>query len=138
MIRAAVTIGNFDALIKASEAIDQPAQIGREAAASVDMVESLYVQGFEREEAPDGSKWAPPKHDYGHPLMRDMRDLQNGAQVSAEPDGVRIVVDVEYAHYHQDGTDKMDARKIVPDGALGERWDRQIGLARLGVPPVLP
>lgn len=138
MIRAYVTIGNFDALIKASEAIDQSTQIGREAAASVDMVESLYVQGFEREEAPDGSKWAPPKHDYGHPLMRDTRDLQNGAVVTPEADGVRIVVDVEYAHYHQDGTDKMDARKIVPDGTLGERWDRQIGLARQSVPPVLP
>ena len=33
MIRAEVTTGNFDALIAASEAIDQPAQIGREAAA---------------------------------------------------------------------------------------------------------
>ena len=138
MIRAEVTTGNFDALIAASEAIDQPAQIGREAAASVDMVESLYVQGFEREEAPDGSKWAPPKHDYGHPLMRDTRDLQNGAVVTAEPDGVRIEVDVEYAHHHQDGTDKMDARKIVPEGVLGERWERQIGLARMSVPPVLP
>lgn len=138
MIRAEVDFGGLDALIEASEAVDSPAQLRREAAASVDMIESLYVQGFEREEAPDGSKWAPPKHDYGHPLMRDTRDLQNGAVVSPEGNGVRITVDVPYAHYHQDGTDNMDARKIVPDGPLGERWERQIGLARKSVPPVLP
>ena len=138
MIRAEVTIGDFDALIAASEAIDQPAQIAREAAASVDMVESLYVLGFERTEAPDGSRWADPLHDYGHPLMRDTRDLQNGAVVTPESNGVRIVVDVPYAQYHQEGTDKMVARKIVPDGPLGERWERQIGLARLSAPPVLP
>lgn len=138
MIRAEVDFGGLDALIEAAEAVDSHAQLQREAAASVDMIESLYVQGFEREEAPDGSKWAPPKHDYGHPLMRDTRDLQNGAVVSPEGNGVRITVDVPYAHYHQDGTDNMDARKIVPDGPLGERWERQIGLARKGVPPVLP
>ena len=138
MIRAEVDFGGLDALIEAAEAVDSHAQLQREAAASVDMIESLYVQGFEREEAPDGSKWAPPKHDYGHPLMRDTRDLQNGAVVSPDGNGVRITVDVPYAHYHQDGTDNMDARKIVPDGPLGERWERQIGLARKGVPPVLP
>jgi phage gpG-like protein len=138
MIRADVTMGNFDALIKAAESVDGPAQIAREAVASVDMIESLYVQGFEREEAPSGEKWAPPKADYGHPLMRDTRDLQNGAVVTASGDGVNISVDVEYATYHQSGTEKMVARKIVPDGPLGERWDRQIGLARKSVPPVFP
>jgi len=138
IVRADVDFGGLDRLIAAAERVDSPAQIAREAAASVDMIESLYVLGFEREEAPDGSKWAPPKHDYGHPLMRDTRELQSGAQVTAEPNGVRIEVDTPYAHYHQDGTDTMEARKIVPDGSLGDRWDRQIGVARLSAPPVLP
>jgi phage gpG-like protein len=135
---ADVNLGGIDSLIAAAERVDNPAQIAREAVASVPMIESLYKLGFEREEAPDGSGWAPPKHDYGHPLMRDTRDLQNGAEVSAEADGVRITVNVPYAKPHQEGTANMEARKIVPDTALGDRWDRQIGLARMSTPPEFP
>jgi len=137
-VSADVETSGLDAMIQAAEQVDSPVQIRREAEASVSMVESLYQLGFEREEAPDGSQWAEPKHDYGHPLMRDRRELQNGAEVTAESDGVRIAVDVSHARFHQEGTSKMEARKIVPGGELGERWDRQIGIARSSVPPRLP
>lgn len=137
-VTADVNLGGLGQLIAAAEAVDSEAQLAREARASVDMAESLYQLGFEREEAPSGDKWAPPKHDYGHPLMRDTRDLQNGAVVTADGPSIRIEVDVPYARYHQEGTEIMEDRKIVPDGPLGERWDRQIGLARLSVPPVFP
>lgn len=140
MLKVSVTANTkgLDALIKANDRICSPARIAEEAQASVPMVESLYVLGFERTESPAGKRWAPPKHDYGHPLMRDTRDLQNGSVVTAEPDGVRIVVNIEYAEYHQDGTPRMVARKIVPEGPLGDRWERQIALARTSVPFGLP
>jgi hypothetical protein len=138
IVSATVDLGGIDKLIAAAEAVDSPEQIEREAKASVDMIESLYTLGFERTEAPDGRQWAPPKHDYGHPLMRDTRALQRGAQVIPEPDGVRIVVDVPHAEYHQHGTPKMVDRPIVPEAELGPRWERQIGLARVAEAPVLP
>lgn len=139
-VSATVEFAGLERLIDAAEKVDSPEQIRREAEATVPMVESLYILGFERTEAPDGSKWAPPKHDYGHPLMRDTRALQQGATVTAESEGVRIKVSVpgDYDQHHQHGTDTMVARKIVPDTVLGERWARQIGIARVSVPPRLP
>lgn len=125
-------------MINAAGGVDSPSQIAREAQEAAPMIESLYLLGFERGEAPDGTRWVAPKSDYGHPLMRDTRELQNGAVVTAEADGVRITVDVPYAEYHQRGTERMEARPIVPSESLGERWERQIGLTRTSVPPRLP
>lgn len=138
LVRAEVSLGGFDALIKAAEGIDGPAQIRREAEAAAPAVEAQYQIGFEREEDPMGNGWAPPARDYGHPLMRDTRRLQEGAEVTATNDGVRIVVDVPYAEYHQDGTDRMPARKIVPEGVLSAEWADAIGEARVRAKPRLP
>lgn len=125
----------LEALARAAEAVDSPRQIRREASACVEVTESLYRVGFGRQEAPDGSRWKAPKRDYGHPLMLDTRALMQDATVTPEATGLRIDVPAPYAHFHQDGTKHMEARKIVPDVELGPRWDAKIGEARAAVKP---
>jgi hypothetical protein len=70
--------------------------------------------------------------------MRDTRDLQNGAIVFAEHDGIRIRVDIPYAEHHQNGGENLVPRQIVPSKGLGPRWENGIALARSGSPPRLP
>jgi hypothetical protein len=37
---------------------------------------------------------------------------------------VRITNEVEYAKWLQKGTEKMEARRMIPDGTLPESWKR--------------
>ncbi len=138
MIRASATIDGIDALIEGAEYVGSAEHTRAQAEEAVPMVESLYRLGFERSQSPADVRWAAAKYDYGHPLMRDTRALQTDAEPLAEADGVRIVVPVPYASFHQEGTDRMEARQIVPDGELGPTWERKIAEARLAAPMRLP
>jgi hypothetical protein len=138
MIRAEVDMSGIDRMIEGAEYVGSDDHVAAQATEARDIVETLYKLGFEREEGPDGAPWAEPKADYGHPLMRDTRSLQNEGEAVAERDGVRLAVSVDYASYPQEGTDRMVARQIVPDGELGHRWQRRIAEARFSVPLKLP
>jgi phage gpG-like protein len=66
----------------------------------------------------------------GKPLRKDKILVDTGrmrASVVFRPDplGLRVIIPVEYASYHQEGTGRMPRRQIVPDGdtgGLGARW----------------
>lgn len=72
---------------------------------------------FEGKHDPAGNPWAPPKRDYGHPLMVNTGDLMNAAvdmawNATITHDGLRFDESglPFYWHFHQWGTRKMAAR----------------------------
>lgn len=87
----------------------------------------LLADEFRKSQDPYGTPWRPLKYRQGKPLLDTGRlraaavgqpaDLTTGAVV-------RVVIPVEYASYHQDGTRTIPRRQIVPDraGGLGPIW----------------
>jgi hypothetical protein len=139
-VSAAVSgVDRIDFLIEQAENVDAPAQIQREARASVPVIRQLYLNGYSLTRAPIGAKWAERKHAYPHPMLvkrpgAGMRDTTTFTPVA---DGVVIDVSAEHAQYQHGGTETIDARPIVPEDDLGT-WEQPIGLARRAAGPVLP
>lgn len=72
---------------------------------------------FEGKHDPAGNPWAPPKRNYGHPLMVRSGDLLDAAVQAAwsavkTRDGLRFDLSglPPYAVFHEFGTQKMPAR----------------------------
>lgn len=134
-IRAEVSgLAAFDELIAKSRAIDSPAQIAKEARATVDMVRLLYLQGYSFTKAPSGRPWAKRKREPGWPLLVKTpgSGMRDSTVITAEPDGIRIVIPPEHAGYQHSGTATIPARPVVPTTDLG-RWEEPIGIARRNV-----
>jgi hypothetical protein len=101
-----------------------------------DTVERLIAEGFERERAPTGNKWASRVLPTGSwPLLRLSRRMFGSFLVKVS--GSRIQVSNSavseqgrpYPLFHQRGTRKMAARKMVPDRGLPSRWRSQLNKA---------
>lgn len=77
---------------------------------------------------PYGNAWAPLKWRKGKPLVKTgtMRDTLTAYPTAS---GVRIMAGVDYAIYHQQGTARMPARKILPSGSLPGPWVSVINAA---------
>ena len=86
----------------------------------------LVKEGFAREEDPYGSPWAPLQHREGK-ILQDTGRLKNSfTPGSSGPDGFRFGSNVQYAEFHQQGTGRLPARKMVPDGSeLPDAWLRE-------------
>jgi hypothetical protein len=96
----------------------------------------LIDEGFRDKKDPIGRKWKPRKSWYAaylrrggrpYPLMNKTLDLRHGwyVKVSAGPK-VTIGNKTGYTGFHQDGTRKMEARKMVPDQRLSPKWRSRI------------
>ena len=86
----------------------------------------LVREGFERESDPYGAKWASLKTRSGR-ILQDTGGLRSSFhrnQLSATQDTVGAGKD--YARYHQSGTSRMPARKMVPDGDIPGEWRSRI------------
>jgi phage gpG-like protein len=87
----------------------------------------LLADEFRGSKDPYGTPWKPLKRRAGKPLL-DTGRLRAAAvgQTAGQASGavVRVVIPVEYASYHQDGTRRIPRRQIVPDraGGLGPVW----------------
>lgn len=90
--------------------------LGQEAVTQVQL-------GFQASKDPYGAGWAPLKRRAGQPL-RDTGRLANSFTFEASPTQVRVWTNVAYAGYHQTGTKKMVARKMVPDDDLPLAWEQ--------------
>ena len=102
------------------------------ATAFANETQQQLVDGFAQKRDPYGRRWAPRKsapdwavRAFGltnHPLMDKSGKLFDTAKSKAV--GLKIRVTLQpYARFHQSGTSKMVARKIVPDGmSLGPIW----------------
>jgi len=104
---------------------EAPKRVQAEAARGIAAeVTRLIDEGFDGRSDPYGKPWEPPK-DGGTPMERTGR-LRRGFRVRVVPGGVGLSVEVtneaEYARWLQRGTERMEARKMFPDGKLPKEW----------------
>jgi len=85
-----------------------------------------------------GNPWKPLLPQTIQRKRGDARILRRTDQLSAQTiasavtDGVEIT-SLDYGSFHQNGTSRMVARKILPDGsALPREWSRSIQIALSG------
>lgn len=89
----------------------------------------LVREGFSKEQDPYGAAWAPLKVRSGR-ILQDTGQLRSSFKVSrVSASGFRVSASKAYAAYHQSGTARMVARRMVPDGSLPALWRAQFAAA---------
>lgn len=95
-----------------------------------EVMDSLIPGQFEKQGAPDGSKWKEIARK--GQILRDTGALLTGwgrqkSKATVTGKGFTIINPVPYAPYHQFGTKRMDARKMVPEsGDLPPHWEESL------------
>lgn len=85
----------------------------------------LVREGFEAEADPYGKAWAPTQR--GGRILQDTGRMRSSVNRTVTESTVKVSVPVEYAGFHQGGTSRMPARKVVPDeGDLPPRWEARL------------
>lgn len=96
---------------------------------------TLIDEGFRDKVDPIGRKWAARKSWYQaylkrggvpYPLMNKTLTLRHGWFFRVGKKQVTFGNDTPYARWHQDGTGKMVARKMIPDKKLSPKWRNRI------------
>ena len=83
----------------------------------------FIVEGFGREADRFGKAWAPKKRPDGNPILRGKTGrLSKFRKGAVSPSGYRVGTNAEYFKYHQRGTRRMKARRMVPNRRLPPRW----------------
>lgn len=83
----------------------------------------LVAQGFADEKDPYGRAWAKLKVRRGKILQDTARLKRSWHRVKLSETGFTIAAGASYATFHQAGTKRMAARKMVPDGGnLPASW----------------
>jgi hypothetical protein len=83
----------------------------------------LVAQGFGEERDPYGKPWARKKRPDGRPILRGKADQLNRFRKGAvSPRGFRCDMGAPYGVFHQKGTSRMKARRMVPNRRLPPRW----------------
>lgn len=124
--------GSLKAFIRAAERVRDDSLLDRKDTDQLgkDLI-SLVYQGFERGMDPYGQKWAPIAPRSGEPNYRGsntdplidsanlMSSWEYGVIKSKNGLLMSLFTDVPYAPYHQEGTEKIKQRMMVPDISLG-------------------
>jgi len=129
---AVVITGRMDLLkelIDKARLLASPAFLKDTLTALAETARTEIVLGFAAGRDPYGAKWAPLKAQKGRRAggqpLRDTGRLQNSFNVQATETGIEVRSGVEYAGYHQYGTKRMPARRMVPSKAglsIGPYW----------------
>jgi phage gpG-like protein len=108
------------------------ADIRRDVAHEITMI---LDEQFKTSSDPWGKRWAPKKRDNGKPTLIDTSSMRRSFFVSVSGTKIKIINSAEYSGYHQSGTSKMVARKMVPDtGAMPRKWEPRLRkVAKSGV-----
>lgn len=85
----------------------------------------LVKEGFENERDPYGKPWAKLKRRTGRILQDTGRLKGSYNRVYANRTGFKIATGVKYAQYHQRGTARMVARRMVPNATLPAEWRKR-------------
>lgn len=122
--------GNFSTLARWSNKLrdlSSPGLMFEIADNQADVSLGLVAQEFGRESDPWGNRWAPKKKPDGRPILRgETNRLVSWRKAFVNQHGYRIESRAPYSRYHQTGTRKMVARKMVPDGRLPPRWASEL------------
>ena len=87
------------------------------------IVRTAQIGNFNRESDAEGNPWAPRKHNYKHPPLRDTLDMYSAASDPYAPGAVSksshrsLTIGINdsvipYAKYHQFGTRNMPKRQF--------------------------
>lgn len=83
----------------------------------------LVDEGFEQQQAPSGSRWAPRKPPTGTwPLLQRTGAMRRSVYATVLGPQIILHAGADYAQYHQSGTSRMPSRPIFPDGPLPRNW----------------
>lgn len=83
----------------------------------------LVDEGFDERKDPVGRRWKRRKKAYPWPILNKTLLLRKSWRArQAGRNGVYLTNPVYYAVFHQRGTRKMVARKMVPDQSLSPKW----------------
>lgn len=101
-----------------------------------DAIDSQFTLGCD----PYGVPWAPlaestkRRHGREDPPLTAEGAMRDSVTVQATQSSIEVMI-ADPAGYHQDGTDHMPARKIIPDDARGipPAWDAAIHEAGMAV-----
>lgn len=90
-------------------------------------IRDLIEEGFIRETDPTGHKWAPRKDSLPHPILTKTGAMRRGFEIDLR--GALIVTSSvvsdqgrPYPLFHQKGTSKMPARRVLPSRSLPSHW----------------
>jgi phage gpG-like protein len=86
---------------------------------------TLVAQGFRKKQDPNGGAWAPRKSGGGgRALLVDTGALRNSFHTKGvSSKGFTVASGVAYSEFHQSGTSRMVARKMVPGAnEIPARW----------------
>lgn len=97
-----------------------------------DIALGLVAEEFSRESDPYFRRWAPKKKPDGRPILRgETNRLVTWRKAFVNQHGYRVESTAPYSRYHQSGTKRMVARKMVPDRNLPPRWSSELRGAAL-------
>jgi hypothetical protein len=83
----------------------------------------LVAEGFGRESDPYNSRWAAKKRPDGRPILRgETNRLVQWRKQFVNQHGYRIQSLAPYSRFHQSGTRRMVARRMVPGRSLPPKW----------------
>jgi len=123
-----IAIGKLLVAAKACGSLDEALTEGGVAAAKE--TERLIADGFKNEKSPYGRKWPARKdpRSGSHPILDKSGRLKRSWSVKHEEPRILIrTTGVDYAKYHQSGTRRMPARRMIPEGKLPPKWAKLIG-----------
>lgn len=72
-----------------------------------------------RRESFGRNKWSPRKHHYPHKILNKTGKLKRGFRYTIRGNTLQVRNRTSYGGYHQSGTDKLPARKMVG-------WNKQL------------
>lgn len=82
------------------------------------VVDDQYAEG----RGPDGATWAPLKRSGRPSHLQDTLAMSGASRALKGVKGITVTIP-RPANFHQSGTERMEARKLVPDGEpLPGRW----------------
>lgn len=112
--------GNFGALERWERSlgrIGDPRTAFEIADEMADVALGLVAQNFANQADPFGNRWAPKKRPDGRPILRgETNRLVQWRKAFVNQHGYRVTSAAPYARYHQTGTRRMVARRMVPTG----------------------
>lgn len=84
----------------------------------------LVRQGWRKQRAPDGKKWKVKVRPDGRAILVRTGTLRNSFAVTrVDLTGFTITGTANYGGFHQSGTSRMVARKMVPENQLPAKWE---------------
>ena len=93
-----------------------------------DSIATVIEQEFATGTNPSGEEWAPLrpstlKRGRHPPPLTATGTMRRGVVVTAHPHKITVDIPAPYASFHQDGTEKMAQRAMLPNAdELPDRW----------------